>query len=116
LGFVVERVAGKEIIQLAAERSLTPELANQIYKQITDQIKILRAKGLRHGDLNTRNVLVDTSSGQPAVRFIDYSQSDFLSMQRTQVKPKPGSPPPKSNDTLEAESLLDYMLKIANQK
>jgi RIO-like serine/threonine protein kinase len=75
--FTMTRVPGVQLDSLRGKLNRNSSQQSNISNQLLNHIKKLENKGITHGDLHHRNILVDMSSGKPKVYIIDFGDSTY---------------------------------------
>ncbi|MCC6278822.1 MAG: hypothetical protein IT289_12995 [Oligoflexia bacterium] len=76
-GYVVEKVPGIPLQQLAMQGGLTVAELDLIQAQVIAQISILKQNGLFHGDITGSNILVEMGPNGPQARLIDFNYAKY---------------------------------------
>jgi tRNA A-37 threonylcarbamoyl transferase component Bud32 len=73
IGYTMDRVPGKELLELAQQGKLTEAQFAEVTRQVEAQAKALHDRGQIHGDPNKSNILVDVDKdGKVSARLLDF--------------------------------------------
>jgi tRNA A-37 threonylcarbamoyl transferase component Bud32 len=74
VGYLVEIVKGRDLLYSVKNKLINRRQMNSIQRQVLDQIQVLQALGVSHGDIVPSNIMVEIQpNGEPVARLIDYN-------------------------------------------
>lgn len=63
-------------------RKVWKEKATEVFAQLGRGLRCIHNSGVKHGDLNPRNVIMCTESGESVTKIIDFGHSSVLSVRK----------------------------------
>ena len=73
IGYYSEYMRGENLKALLEKGALTSHQKKEIFRQVSDQIRLLHGAGKYHGDLKASNVMVEIKKDKKmVVRLIDF--------------------------------------------
>jgi eukaryotic-like serine/threonine-protein kinase len=70
--FIMEYVEGQQLAECARAKGMGVDARLDLFLDVCDAVRHAHQKGILHRDLKPSNILVDTSSGSPRVKVIDF--------------------------------------------
>lgn len=108
---VLEYIEGVTLAQLLKSTTLSRELIEEIMSQCQLGLETLHAEGVFHGDLNLKNIMVDSSG---IVKLIDFgfqgADDQYLTPQFSSPERLRGESPTTRSDFYSWESIYRYLL------
>ncbi|HKY62898.1 MAG TPA: hypothetical protein VJR29_05700 [bacterium] len=110
-GFLMEKVAGKNLYDLVQDGEISPEQMKRVEALLREQLSILHRNGLAHGDPEFLNVLVQLGANGEVIdaRFIDFTRP-----KSDKYEPTHGTP--QYDLDVMAEELKHYWEKAGHKK
>ena len=110
---VLEYIEGITLFQLIKSAPVERELIEEIMSQCQLGLETLHTEGVFHGDLNLKNIMIDSSG---IVKLIDFgfqgSGDQYLTPKFSSKARLEGHPPTKESDLFSWEAIYRYLLEF----